>query len=65
MQLIILNTANTDLKTLENHIIKITGWEEGSFDVAKMTFTDESCIIVCNYPADLTEEEARKILNHL
>lgn len=65
MQLIILNTTNTDLKTLENHIIQTIGWEEGSFNIAKMTFTDESYVIVCNYPTDLTEEEARKTLNHL
>lgn len=69
MRLIILNTIeiNTtqDLKDLETKIGQTAGWEEGSYTVGKMTFSDDTYIIVCDYPTDLTELEAQKILDSI
>lgn len=60
-----LSINTEDLKEITKKIKQATGWEDGSFTVAKMAFDDGTSILVCDYPTNLSDREAREIINNL
>lgn len=47
----------SSLKEVKEFLKKKYNWEENAFEVANMTFSDGSNLLVLDPPSDLTEEE--------